>query len=77
MSLKMWMRSWRLDRLMKTHLEGFLVWGRDEGVATERGGTCVSGSEGAEAVDLVCTCLALPGHGSDSFRRQTHPILSS
>ncbi|KIM71369.1 hypothetical protein PILCRDRAFT_830384 [Piloderma croceum F 1598] len=35
---------------------------------------CVSGSERAEAVDLVCTCLALPEHGSDSFRRHIHFI---
>ena len=33
-------------------MKGFLVWDRDEGVATERGGTCVSGLEGAEVLDL-------------------------
>jgi len=50
-----------LDRTVRTHLEGFLVRDRDEGVATERGGTCVSGLEGAEVLGFVCTCLALPG----------------
>jgi hypothetical protein len=62
---------------VRTHLEGFPVWDRDEGVATERGGTCVSGSERAEAVSFVCTCLALTGHGSDSFRRDTDIFPSS
>jgi len=61
MNLRMGMRSWKLDRTVRTHLEGFLVRDRDEGVATERGGTCVSGLEGAEVLGFVCTCLALPG----------------
>ena len=60
--------------MVRTGLEGFLAWGRDEGVATERGGTCVSGSESAEVVVFVCTCLVLSGHGSVSFRRQRSSI---
>jgi hypothetical protein len=32
-----------LDRRVRMGFEGFLVWERDEGVATERGGTCVRG----------------------------------
>src|SRR6266852_5570229 len=71
MSLRTGTRSWRLDRMVRMGLKGFLVWGHDKGVTTERGGTCVSGLERAEVVGFVCTCLVLPGHGSDSFRRQT------